>query len=336
MIEIFVREFSGNNVNLVIVTLIGILAAIEIIFKKDLKSQIISLGVLGTFIGIFMGLQDFNPADIKNSINSILIGLKTAFFTSIVGMSMALFLGIIQKIIDKDIDDSDKKNRLLSEILDKLGFLERLDNTAQNDKLLGELERLRSIQSDTRNETKKVSQSIQILKDNSNTQNQELISILNTNFQKMNNSLEIAIEKLSKGATEEIINALKEVIESFNQELQSSFGDNFVQLNQAVIKLLQWQENYKSHIEELEAHLTLSSTSIEKSKESLEIISSKNEDIIKVYEILAEIINTTKTQIDILNQELETYGERQLFTPIVNKNNLLTAILKRLQNPMQT
>jgi len=242
MIEIFVREFSGNNVNLVIVTLIGILAAIEIIFKKDLKSQIISLGVLGTFIGIFMGLQDFNPADIKNSINSILIGLKTAFFTSIVGMSMALFLGIIQKIIDKDIDDSDKKNRLLSEILDKLGFLERLDNTAQNDKLLGELERLRSIQSDTRNETKKVSQSIQILKDNSNTQNQELISILNTNFQKMNNSLEIAIEKLSKGATEEIINALKEVIESFNQELQSSFGDNFVQLNQAVIKLLQWQE----------------------------------------------------------------------------------------------
>lgn len=63
----------------VIVIIIFILAFIDIVFKKDLKSQIVSLGVLGTFIGIFMGLQNFNPSDMKNSIDGILIGLKTAF-----------------------------------------------------------------------------------------------------------------------------------------------------------------------------------------------------------------------------------------------------------------
>ena len=64
--------------------------------KNDLKSQLISVGVLGTFVGIFIGLQGFNPQDIINSVNNILVGLKTAFFTSIVGMSVATILSIVQ------------------------------------------------------------------------------------------------------------------------------------------------------------------------------------------------------------------------------------------------
>lgn len=77
-IEILLSALE-NRVNLIIVIIIFILAFIDVVFKKDLKSQIVSLGVLGTFIGIFMGLQDFNPANMKNSIDTILIGLKTAF-----------------------------------------------------------------------------------------------------------------------------------------------------------------------------------------------------------------------------------------------------------------
>ena len=54
--------------------------------------------MLGTFVGIFIGLQGFNPDDITNSVNDILVGLKTAFFTSIVGMSVSTILSIIQKL----------------------------------------------------------------------------------------------------------------------------------------------------------------------------------------------------------------------------------------------
>jgi chromosome segregation ATPase len=124
----------------------------------------------------------------------------------------------------------------------------------------------------------------------------------------MNNSLEIAIDKLSKGATEEIIRALEHVIKEFNNELQNSFGDNFIQLNEAVVNLLEWQSNYKTHIEHIEKHLNISSSSIEKSKESLEIISSKNEAIIDVYKQLKNIINIYYHQIKELNQHLETYS----------------------------
>jgi len=300
-----VLEVMDNPVNTIVVITIILLAVIEVITKKDLKSQIVSLGVLGTFIGIFMGLQDFNPADMKNSINGILLGLKTAFFTSIVSMSVALILAILEKLLYKNVDNSLNQESILLEISNKLNNLDRTEDT---NKIIGELERLRTIQTDTRDETVKISTSIEELKINSNQENQKLIYILDTNFDKMNNSLEIAIEKLSKGATEEIIKALEQVIQEFNQELQSSFGDNFVKLNESVINLLQWQNNYKTHIEQIEESLNVSTASIEKSKDSLEIISSKNRDIIKIYQVLAEIIQKNQEQVNLLNEELKTYG----------------------------
>ena len=63
------------------------------------------MGVLGTFVGIFIGLQAFNPDDITNSVNDILGGLKTAFFTSIVGMSVSTTLSIMQTFKSKSEDE---------------------------------------------------------------------------------------------------------------------------------------------------------------------------------------------------------------------------------------
>lgn len=49
-----------------------------------------SLGILGTFAGIVVGLMEFNPSDIDGSIESLLGGLKTAFLTSLVGMASSI------------------------------------------------------------------------------------------------------------------------------------------------------------------------------------------------------------------------------------------------------
>jgi len=325
--EIFIISLR-DPVNLIFFIIIIVLFLTDLIKKKDLKAQIVSVGVLGTFIGIFLGLQSFNPADMKNSINHILDGLKTAFFTSIIGMLAASSLAIYQRMMNRDIDDEKSKERILSEISLKLDDnteivkeLRRLNLTQdkfgneislkldKNVEIVEELKELNLAKETFGEEIKKVSQSIYELKENSNKENQELISILNINFEKMNSSLEIAIEQLSKGATEEIINALKQVIEDFNHELQSQFGENFIKLNESVINLLQWQENYKTHIEVLESKLTLSTSSIEKSKDSLSIIASKNNDIFKVYTNLEDIINTYREQVNDLNKHLRTYSE---------------------------
>lgn len=54
-----------------------------------------TLGVLGTFYGITVGLLHFNPQDLTNSIPDLLDGLKTAFFTSLAGMTGSMILSAI-------------------------------------------------------------------------------------------------------------------------------------------------------------------------------------------------------------------------------------------------
>ena len=59
---------------------------------EQLPSIVSTLGVIGTFLGITLGLTDFDPKDISASIPTLLEGLKTAFFTSLAGMTGSLIL----------------------------------------------------------------------------------------------------------------------------------------------------------------------------------------------------------------------------------------------------
>lgn len=71
---------------------------------EQLPSLISTLGVLGTFIGITIGLYFFNTADLDHSIPKLLEGLKTAFFTSLAGMIGSL---ILSKIVNSSFDEND-------------------------------------------------------------------------------------------------------------------------------------------------------------------------------------------------------------------------------------
>ncbi len=67
-----------------------------------------SLGILGTFIGLTLGLETFNPGDL-NSTTNLMNGIKTAFYTSI--------FGIIASIIHNHFYQSDieKNNKALED-----------------------------------------------------------------------------------------------------------------------------------------------------------------------------------------------------------------------------
>ena len=60
--------------------------------------NVISLGVLFTFIGIAISLWNFNTDtnQIMQSINTFIEGMKTAFYTSIIGMAAAFIIKYIQ------------------------------------------------------------------------------------------------------------------------------------------------------------------------------------------------------------------------------------------------
>lgn len=80
----------------IIITAILVLFSMSISRRstKNYKNEIVSLGVLGTFIGIAMGLYYFDVTNIKDSMPHLLNGLKTAFITSGVGIFFSIIISI--------------------------------------------------------------------------------------------------------------------------------------------------------------------------------------------------------------------------------------------------
>ncbi|KAF0128474.1 MAG: hypothetical protein FD155_3216 [Bacteroidetes bacterium] len=66
---------------------------------ESIPTVFTTLGVLGTFVGIYFGLQKFNVEKITESIPPLLDGMKTAFSTSIWGIVLSLIFGKISQIV---------------------------------------------------------------------------------------------------------------------------------------------------------------------------------------------------------------------------------------------
>lgn len=294
----------------------------ELVEHSDQKSVIVSIGVLGTFVGIVLGLLDFDAEHIKESIPPLLNGLKFAFLTSIAGMFISILLSILQR--QKLSGGSDEL-----ETLKRMN--EKLDGISAISSLKEEMGKLRAELRDEQNKTRKVNitgyENITAkLDENTKILEQQVTSSDLTGFRnevhdkqtesqaffreqfgKTNESLEKAIEALSKGATEEIIKALETVIADFNQNLVDQFGDNFKELNSAVKELLLWQEQYKTMLTNDQKYLEAISTSIDNSKDTLEVIASRNVEVQAVYSQLGELLKTYDTQISSVNQQLVSY-----------------------------
>ena len=61
---------------------------------------LVGLGLLGTFLGLTLGIQNFdssNTENIQNSIQSLLAGMGTAFYTSLGGMSFSIIYTFFEK-----------------------------------------------------------------------------------------------------------------------------------------------------------------------------------------------------------------------------------------------
>jgi hypothetical protein len=94
------------------------------------KSAIVSLGILGTFIGIFLGLWNFNTENIAISVPQLLEGLKLAFLTSIMGIGLSILLYILQNKAEQPTDEP---------------FIQRLDTINQTlNNLSNQVKRLRT------------------------------------------------------------------------------------------------------------------------------------------------------------------------------------------------
>ncbi len=283
-----------------------------------------SLGILGTFIGIVVGLLDFNAEDIDGSISLLLAGLKTAFITSLVGMSASIVFKVLGAISffnlpeESDLQDvgaadvyraiNEQGKLMLESSLVQQGLLTDLKRAivgSEDDTLVSQVKLLRGDMNDNHKTAKVMDERLAVIQTVSTEQQQA--------FQQFSDKLWLRLQDvadtIAKSATEEVIKALKDVITDFNNNLTEQFGDNFKALDESVKKLVVWQENYGQQVDEMVKQYTLGVAAIKQTEISVADISDKSAHIPKTMQNLQEIMQVNQEQVETLGGHLGAFKE---------------------------
>ncbi len=376
-LEQLLTQISATSVTELFIYAIGIIFVFAIIFSLIGRFQrftqyaptlMTSLGILGTFVGIVIGLLGFDTSNIDGSIPELLEGLKTAFITSICGLIGAISFNFVDSLFLQAIG-ARKKQILVEEEITPLHIYQALQlqnqTMAQMDKgietlhqgltgqeegsLIGQFKLLRTdlitmarhsemlpkqlesliaiIQSTSETATeerKLLTEEVSLLRTECSAIRQQ--NVLLTDFMaqftqftqvlaeqhetfstNLFQKLEDFAEMLSKSATEQIIEALKNVIEEFNHNLMDQFGENFKALDHSVGQLVTWQAQYKEQVEVMGEQYAQSVASLVETKESVSGIWQACENIPVAMDQLKDVLTVNQHQIAELQRHLESF-----------------------------
>lgn len=306
-----------NAVFTILMVILAVLDEYSFIKKqhKDFKSILMSLGVLGTFVGIFWGLQDFDVVDLELSVPQLLDGLKTAFYTSIVGMGLAILLSILQKVSNTK---EEVPNTLEEYLMHQLGKLEHLQFLKDFPKLLQSLDKLHSLVELEQGSRQEYQQNSKKLLEESLKNQQEYKQFIEKSTQQLwvefsstKEAIKDTLNAMAEGLGRELVGVLEKVIKDFNLKINDHFGDNFKQLNIAVGKILQWQETYSNTIQIAQENLRDCEHSMRNIKNTLQSIAENNEGTMEVCNSLKDIIQTSSSETQKLKTILEGFSSLQ-------------------------
>lgn len=247
-----------------------------------------SLGILGTFFGIIVGLWSFDVQRVDESVPALLEGLKAAFISSGLGLTFALIFRTLQPVLIPVETGSDDPLEVLNSILKENIEQSKALSGGEDTSLLTQIQKLRTTISDG--------------------QDSQLKSI-EAGFEKQIRAFSDFADKVAENNSQALIDALNEVIRDFNQKITEQFGENFQQLNEAVGLLLEWQVRYKAHVEETENALKTISQDIVKSGEALATVAKTFEDIPRTGETVEKLIAQINGQLQITGNMAEGVGE---------------------------
>jgi ABC-type transporter Mla subunit MlaD len=274
-------------------------------FAHAMPATLISLGILGTFAGIFLGLIDFDVRKVDDSVPKLLEGMKFAFITSIIGLSSGISFRILTTIFParsaaaKSGATADDIHAALIEVRDTAR--EAASSTREG------LANLRS--SIAGDSDGSLLTQIQRLRTDSSDQSKVLNEAVRSGFDKQQEEFRAFARTMSENNAKALVEALRELIRDFNQKIHEQFGDNFRHLHDAVSQLLEWQVQYRKQIEAMVSAFESARSGIEATKHSIGEIASRAEAIPATMGLLAQVLRGLQMQTDDLGRHLKAFEE---------------------------
>lgn len=315
MLEHLLRSLNSDIVNTIFLFSMLIIFALgiglarkgtQVDFVNYVPTLLTTAGIFGTFLGIVMGLLDFNQNNIEASIPPLLEGLKTAFITSLAGILFSLvfktlstFSFLKPKLVEESVTHATPEailGAMQAQVIEIIALKEAMTGNEEST-LFGQLKILRG----DINDNAKLSLNSSINQAEKNQHNFEAFS------EKLWLKLQGFADTLSKSATEQVIEALKQVIVDFNNKITEQFGENFKHLNEAVHKLVEWQDNYKQQLDQMQQQYARGVESITATEASVAHISEQSKIIPESMNDLKNVMEVNQHQLAELERHLEAF-----------------------------
>ena len=255
-------------------------------FRPAAPALMTSLGILGTFCGIFIALYEFDasPGEMNESIVAFLGGMRTAFVTSLLGLGFSITFRSLESrfpIAPRAQDPLATEQR---------NVLERLD--AIRAAIAGD------------GDSSLVTQ-VQKLRDENRDGFKRLDGLTETIRGSLVKNLETLINDLRNIIEKQLGESLRGLITNIEEALIKQFGSTFVQFNDATQALKKWQEDHRVQVEQLTAAFNLAAQNVTRIAEDCQSIPPTMDQ-------LRTIVQTAHRDVESLNRQVEAFaGMRQ-------------------------
>ena len=188
---------------------------IDSLMKKNVYNLVpgvmTGLGILGTFIGLSFGLQNFNTGstqEIEASIAPLMNGIKVAFHTSIYGMLFSLCFNYVYKeTLEDAYIEVDEFLKVFENYVDS--------NASDNNDVVIQM----------------------LLQKMPETIGESISGILSPAVDRMNETL----ENLTNNMASNQMQGLSKIVDNFVEAMNSSMGDSFKALGETIDKTIEMQ-----------------------------------------------------------------------------------------------
>ncbi|WP_430459856.1 hypothetical protein ACQUQU_11635 [Thalassolituus sp. LLYu03] len=276
------EQFSGWTLGLMVV-----IAALTVFFHAfrytnrtaEVAPNILtSIGIFGTFLGVALGLWHFDTADIQGSVPKLMDGLKTAFWSSIVGLLGALTLKIRGALSQTGRREAAQTRIATIDDLDtSLKHLADVMNPDNERGLQGQL----------------IKQHLQTL--------DRMNQVIST--------LESYQERQAEANAKALVNAIEMVMREFNTKINEQYGDNFKRLNQSVIAMLEWQQAYRDQLNVLISEQERTSGAMKEASTAFEYMVRHANAFNGISESLQDLLNGLEAQRSNLQSQLTSLAD---------------------------
>lgn len=301
-------------------------------FKKKLNSSELSvlvttLGIFGTFVGIFIGLIGFDETRIDESVPILLKGLRLAFLTSIAGMMASIVLKVSPRFYLIETEDEITENTPVEKMINLLYEVtvnqkalfekeaEQLKNIEKalcgdgETTLLTQIQKFRTSVSDRFEDLGKGVNGLLEVNKTALLEQQDMKKTVEDRSDRMIKEFQEFAKTMAENNSKSLVEALTEVMRDFNTKINEQFGENFKHLNEGIGKILIWQENYKNHIEVMTAQLEKALEGVSSSERSLQKIREEASSFSNVADSLKELLISINDERNKMKDYLKSFAE---------------------------